>query len=650
MHPISLLTVYNVQCRVVRKHVSQPVPWSDANVHFRCEAETKSGPIRFDLIVKYHDGKRLAIDLNSLKKYQVSPHSRPRVILISSRFSFTFEIKTLKRKKTLQVEYILQSSGKVILKQKLSQSVHDSTLSNDHASLRSRNAAPALKTSTPFDQRGIFCKLPKYEDLGFVPYISSKKRISRISPIQESSDIHVEEFVFKSRIHRKPADKNSKLYKVPSDNDKPSNKRLFQSTPKAVAELNASDESKLQKETKKQRKTSTTQKTDLTSTLSFHSSWKKKSNMVHTSGLETIQETPNLQKINKAASTIVSSTKPIGSVTKSSIDKVDDTDVELASSVNQYSGLKITSNNTKTSSIASQNEAFNGGLHLLPSDCFFRCLVELQSKRYSSVIEKRQLLGNIKNAVSKFAPQFNGIEQHDAHEFVRVALTLLKQEINDALLKGQNLGSVLHQECPITANFGFKVQHSYKCTRCSFTFAIIEDWYDIPVDIISSLASEVQSIQQLLLRSIRKEEEIENSCRSCSNGRSIKTIHIVELPRILTVYLMRYNVDRTGRVRKIHQNIGISRNLSLTKYQLNPTDANNNLLLPESVTALYELTSIVNHLGETPTSGHYISDVLRDNVSRTWQCYDDNIVTNTYGDGILQRRELDAYVLFYIRT
>ncbi|XP_077975003.1 uncharacterized protein LOC120330292 isoform X3 [Styela clava] len=519
MHPISLLTVYNVQCRVVRKHVSQPVPWSDANVHFRCEAETKSGPIRFDLIVKYHDGKRLAIDLNSLKKYQVSPHSRPRVILISSRFSFTFEIKTLKRKKTLQVEYILQSSGKVILKQKLSQSVHDSTLSNDHASLRSRNAAPALKTSTPFDQRGIFCKLPKYEDLGFVPYISSKKRISRISPIQESSDIHVEEFVFKSRIHRKPADKNSKLYKVPSDNDKPSNKRLFQSTPKAVAELNASDESKLQKETKKQRKTSTTQKTDLTSTLSFHSSWKKKSNMVHTSGLETIQETPNLQKINKAASTIVSSTKPIGSVTKSSIDKVDDTDVELASSVNQYSGLKITSNNTKTSSIASQNEAFNGGfpnigntcymnsvlqslfgleyfrndllnfyfsrLHLLPSDCFFRCLVELQSKRYSSVIEKRQLLGNIKNAVSKFAPQFNGIEQHDAHEFVRVALTLLKQEINDALLKGQNLGSVLHQECPITANFGFKVQHSYKCTRCSFTFAIIEDWYDIPVDIIS---------------------------------------------------------------------------------------------------------------------------------------------------------------------
>nr|XP_039253110.1 ubiquitin carboxyl-terminal hydrolase 37-like isoform X1 [Styela clava] len=430
--------------------------------------------------------------------------------------------------------------------------------------------------------------------------------------------------------------------------------------------MNVSDESKLQKETKKQRKASTTQKTDLTSTLSFHSSWKKKSNMIHTSGLETIQETPNLQMISKAGSTIVSSTKPIGSlITKSSNDKVDDIDVELASSVNQYGGLKITSNNTETSSIAygglkitsnntetssiaSQNEAFNGGLHLLPSNCFFRCLVQLQSKRYSSVIEKRQLLGNIKNAVSKFAPQFNGSEQHDAHEFVRVALTLLKQEINDALLKEQNLGSVLHQECPITANFGFKVQHSYKCTRCSFTFAIIEDWYDIPVDIISSL--EIRSIQQLLSRSIRKEEEIENSCRSCSNGRSIKTIRIVELPRILTVYLMRYNVDRTGRVRKIHQNIGISRNLSLTKYQLNPTDANNNLLLPESVTALYELTSIVNHLGETPTSGHYISDVLRDNVSRTWQCYDDNIVTNTYGDGILQRRELDAYVLFYIRT
>jgi ubiquitin carboxyl-terminal hydrolase 26/29/37 len=61
----------------------------------------------------------------------------------------------------------------------------------------------------------------------------------------------------------------------------------------------------------------------------------------------------------------------------------------------------------------------------------------------------------------------------------------------------------------------------------------------------------------------------------------------------------------------------------------------------------YRIVGVVNHLGVSSDSGHYISDVC-DLRKRTWSSYDDTKVTSIDESEVLARRVKTGYIFFYI--
>lgn len=61
----------------------------------------------------------------------------------------------------------------------------------------------------------------------------------------------------------------------------------------------------------------------------------------------------------------------------------------------------------------------------------------------------------------------------------------------------------------------------------------------------------------------------------------------------------------------------------------------------------YRIIGIVNHLGTSSNSGHYISDVLNLRT-KTWLSYDDRQVEHLSEEQVLSRRVKTGYIFFYI--
>ena len=63
----------------------------------------------------------------------------------------------------------------------------------------------------------------------------------------------------------------------------------------------------------------------------------------------------------------------------------------------------------------------------------------------------------------------------------------------------------------------------------------------------------------------------------------------------------------------------------------------------------YRIIGIVNHLGVSSNSGHYISDVYNRNTNN-WSSYDDTKVESLTQDQVLRKRTNTGYIFFYINT
>ncbi|XP_044222688.1 ubiquitin carboxyl-terminal hydrolase 37-like [Thunnus albacares] len=76
--------------------------------------------------------------------------------------------------------------------------------------------------------------------------------------------------------------------------------------------------------------------------------------------------------------------------------------------------------------------------------------------------------------------------------------------------------------------------------------------------------------------------------------------------------------------------------------------------VPPQADGWYSLVSVISHLGSGGEQGHYISDgvhpdVELDDLADRWLIYNDSEVTETKGASVCERRQRDAYILFYQR-
>ena len=202
---------------------------------------------------------------------------------------------------------------------------------------------------------------------------------------------------------------------------------------------------------------------------------------------------------------------------------------------------------------------------------------------------------------------FNDNRQHDAAEFLNSSIEHLFGKNNH-----------LKEEV-----FGGLCQKTLFC-QCSQTDTLqIENCPEIlPLEIIGTTLEEC--IEHFL-----SPQEIERRCPNCQSEASTQVSSFIKNPRTLIFQLNRFEFHQhLNRVSKKH----------------------NTLLIPKSfqlpLGASYKLKSIINHVGETPYSGHYTC-LLSEHEEDLFVLVDDeNIVRSVRFDENLSQQ---AYIITYVQ-
>ncbi len=202
---------------------------------------------------------------------------------------------------------------------------------------------------------------------------------------------------------------------------------------------------------------------------------------------------------------------------------------------------------------------------------FCELLKARESKNTNDSEQINQSLKDVKSFISKESMRFCGYEQNDAHEFMCHVLDLLKDDFekyykkyneNKALIIKNLLISNLKIEFkltnPIVDNFQFIVRHSIECTSCSNVTTKEEEYYNLCLELPQlkdNLNNDSLSIQRSLDTFFKEEIVTDFKCEKCDKKKEVRIRrHFSKLPRVLILYLKRYQIDEIKRVVPVSSN------------------------------------------------------------------------------------------------
>ncbi|WVR08102.1 hypothetical protein IAU60_005148 [Kwoniella sp. DSM 27419] len=238
---------------------------------------------------------------------------------------------------------------------------------------------------------------------------------------------------------------------------------------------------------------------------------------------------------------------------------------------------------------------------------------------------------------------FRGMSQQDAHEFLGWLLNQVAEEIEalDRHLKSQGK-SITEGKTPgktfVQSLFEGVLTNETRCLSCETTSERDESFLDLSID-IEQHTSVTACLRQFSASEMlcQKNKFYCDSC--CGLQEAEKRMKIKRLPNILALHLKRFKYqEATGRYGKLFYRVPFPTQLRLP----NTTDD------MDDPDRLYELFSVVVHIGNGPHHGHYVT-LVRSN-GRWVMCDDENI--EPIDDDDLFRYFGDypsgaGYVLFY---
>ncbi|XP_062872143.1 ubiquitin hydrolase B-like [Trichomycterus rosablanca] len=175
------------------------------------------------------------------------------------------------------------------------------------------------------------------------------------------------------------------------------------------------------------------------------------------------------------------------------------------------------------------------------------------------------------------------------------------------------------------------------------------------------------SVKDCLEFFFRDEEEIECRCVVCNCTSASCRWTFYSLPRYLVLQLKRFKLSAKLKLRKQLNSVKIDRKLQLRlpgQSDLTQEDIINKTMDTDLTSteyrkaeertdrhevdqcASYSLISVLNHYGSTIHSGHYTCDCFNQ-TDHLWLSYDDDEVSLTTEEYILNKRQKSAYVLIY---
>ncbi|KAL7542623.1 hypothetical protein ACHAWF_007214 [Thalassiosira exigua] len=279
------------------------------------------------------------------------------------------------------------------------------------------------------------------------------------------------------------------------------------------------------------------------------------------------------------------------------------------------------------------------------------------------------------------APQFGGSRQHDSHEFLRILIDQLCEDLKDTTRCAQNrIREATEAELDkmplrskaeywwrrhlaqnssfITDEFCGQMVSTIRCTVCMTHRYSVDPFYDLSLPfpdgsqssrkihgykrppMLSKLSFTDSSRCSLddCLREFCKEEVLDGEnmaeCGKCRKKReSVKKLQVLRFPRVLVLHLKRFGNSK----KKIRTSMGFP----ATCFDASPL-AFDDGSLTNCPNPVYDLYAVCDHSGRL-NFGHYTCFAI-DQRSGSWHKFNDERVS---GVGESDLDEAGAYMLFY---
>jgi uncharacterized UBP type Zn finger protein len=285
---------------------------------------------------------------------------------------------------------------------------------------------------------------------------------------------------------------------------------------------------------------------------------------------------------------------------------------------------------------------------------------------------------SIKDDLGKVDRRFQDGQMEDAHEFLCVFLLELSRGL-DRLCLTPNL---------VNTNLKYWFEDTFTCCDCQAREANSHDNISFILDFPNdySNTSRPASLQSMLTANFAADTR-EKYCDDCGGAQASVSTKLISLPRALNICVRRYNVpvgggpvikdkrpveipeiisldhllDREGAISPHHADkpelifsrCGVANeNLSYSRgnsYQEEINSSVDGLLGDVPRRWNYILSSVVSHVGDNPSSGHYVSDVLKFDYGTKWFRFSDSVVTPTDNWAVRNgANRTDGYLFMYL--
>lgn len=282
-------------------------------------------------------------------------------------------------------------------------------------------------------------------------------------------------------------------------------------------------------------------------------------------------------------------------------------------------------------------------------------------RRQSTPADARKL----KQAMERWAPQFQGYRQEDSQEFLRFLLDGLHEDLNRITVRPPYVelkdieGETDHEkgnrwwrnylernDSLITELFCGQLKSAVRCLSCGYTSTSFDPFLDVSLpipqndDLFSSVSGRGKTLAQCFEK-FEQEELLEGSnqvyCSKCKSHQAVrKRISFYRFPAVLVVHLKRFS----SLSRKVLDDVWFpTEDMDLSAHV--DSESKRYIHQPSPV---YDLLGIVNHFGAS-NGGHYTC-YARQTTADPWVSYNDAQVRVLSGNNV---RSSSAYVLFYTR-
>lgn len=273
-----------------------------------------------------------------------------------------------------------------------------------------------------------------------------------------------------------------------------------------------------------------------------------------------------------------------------------------------------------------------------------------QFKKYQKIINPKSFVKYFKS--NHYA--FNNYSQMDSEMFLEELLWDINIELGN--LGEKRIKDLIpnHKKSPKEVNFlnyiieseietNYEINdlfyvyfiHEKKCKLCHHKTHYFDESPGLKLNFEQTKYKSKIDLISLIMDNFKQPIEIKSrivceNCRSCFN--IIETTRIAKLPKILILTLQKSNTENTQKIPWIvnfDKNIGIREIVDIE--------------LIKNESAKYEIFAINNHLGSTPKSGHYYSQIYLEKLG-AWYSFNDECVSP---ESYWKNPNLNNYILFY---